>query len=132
MSEFINKQNIEDLNKKFLEFKKEISKIKEEETNKIRPTADLVDSPLGNFNINDLTYEDMEIFEKVKNQTITPKDLENYRKKINEISKERRLKGETKLSSREIFLGFIINMSSAFFYEQVLNEINKDKTKNKK
>lgn len=124
----MDNKNIEKLNKKFLDFKQKILQIRKEEIERIRPTADLIDSSLGNFNIEDLTYEDMEIFEKVKNKTITPKDLENYKKKINEISKQRRLKGETKLTSREIFLGFIINMSSAIFYEKILDDLNrKDK-----
>ncbi|MCX7589883.1 MAG: hypothetical protein N2Z85_03025 [Patescibacteria group bacterium] len=119
----------EDLNKKFLEFKKEIAQIREEEISGVRKTADLIDSSIGNFNVDDLTYEDMEIFEKVKNKTIKPKDLEEYRKKMKKISDERRLKGQTTLSSREIFLGFIINMSSAMFYEKALEEINKKNLK---
>jgi hypothetical protein len=117
-----------DKEKEFLNFKQEISKIREEEILKIRKTADLIDSNFGNFNVNDLTYEDMEMFKKIKSGKITRKELDNYKQKINlEVTQKRRLNNDIKLSSREIFLGFLINLASPLFYEKELKKIKNKK-----
>ncbi|MGC8775900.1 MAG: hypothetical protein ACP5QN_01120 [Minisyncoccia bacterium] len=124
---FNEKNNLNQENK-FLEFKKEILKIREEEIARIRKTADLIDSNFGTFDINDLTYEDMEMFEKIKSGKLNKKDLDEYKKKINkEVTEKRRLNNETKLTSREIFLGFLINLATPLFYEEELKKINKNK-----
>lgn len=127
----IEKNNLnKDKNKEeeFLNFKQQILKIREEEISGVRKTADLIDSNFGNFNIDDLTYDDMKIFKKIKSRKITKKELDAYKQKINlEVTQKRRLNNETKLSSREIFLGFLINLAMPLFYEQELK-----KMKNKK
>lgn len=94
-------------------FRKEISGIVSAEVARSLETAHFLKlggslEPDPDFHVEDLTEEDMQIWRKVQEGTITRRDMEAYREKVNEIKQ----KEPAVWRSRNIFCAFIANKAS--------------------
>lgn len=117
----MNKESLESEKQKELEsFREEIRKIKEEELRKEKE-GEKFDPHWRIIDPSDLTEEDMEIWKKFKDDTLTPEDHEKYSESIGEYIKkkygsvpngkkerEERLKKVLK-DSRVTFLAYLNN-----------------------
>jgi hypothetical protein len=105
------KNNLESPEEKLKNFREEIQAIIEREKTEEKTADFLFFLNEGlNLNVGELLLEDMEIWEKVKNNTVTREELSEYKKSCEDP--EAKMKEETgKFASpmRYAFYGFIMN-----------------------
>lgn len=90
-------------------FQAEIAALKQEEEESGKsPTAHFKEWKGVEFNPAELTEDDLEIWGKTKDESLTEEDFHAYREKLMEEDRERN-------SSRKMFLAFIANKATSIF-----------------
>jgi len=111
---------------KLADFRAEISELKKQEDSKIEKSSHF---QAGEFNPTELTKEDMDIYLKFKEGTLTTEELNRYRNKVLGSEGLAGDKGDSliRFRTRGLFVGYIANKLSGILMREELKKVKQEK-----